>query len=68
MDPLAGLMKTLGTPNVTPEFKKTIAEGVSQMAGDRSVKQLAQEENRLLVDLIKLRAQQAKALAAEAHA
>jgi 3-hydroxyacyl-CoA dehydrogenase len=68
MDPLVGLMKALGTPDVTPELKKTIADGVSQMAGGHSVEQLAQEENRLLVDLIKLRAQQAKALAAEAHA
>jgi hypothetical protein len=32
MDPLAALMKALGTPDVTPELKKTIAEGVSQMA------------------------------------
>jgi len=38
------------------------------MAGGHSVEQLAQEENKLLVDLIKLRAQQAKILAAEAHA
>ena len=58
----------LGTPDVTPELKKTIAEGVSQMAGGHSVEQLAQEENKLLVDLIKLCAQQAKVLAAEAHA
>ena len=68
MDPLVGIMKALGTPDVTPELKRTIAEGVSQMAGGHSVSQLAQEENRLLVDLIKLRAQQAKVLAAEAHA
>lgn len=68
MDPLAALMKALGTPDFTPELKKTIAEGVSQMAGGHSVEQLAQEENKLLVDLIKLRAQQARALAAEAHA
>jgi hypothetical protein len=68
MDPLVGLMKALGTPDVTPDLKKTIAEGVSQMAGDHSVEQLAQEENKLLVNLIKLRAQQAHVLAAEAHA
>ena len=60
--------EVLGTPDVTPELKKTIAEGVSQMAGGHSVEQLAQEENKLLVDLIKLRAQQAKVLVAEAHA
>ena len=62
MDPLAGLMKALGTPDVTPELKKTIAEGVSKMAGDHSVEQLAQEENKVLVDLIKLRTQQGKAV------
>jgi hypothetical protein len=52
MDPLAGLMKALGAPGVISELKKTIAEGVSQMARDHSVERLAQEENRLLVDLI----------------
>jgi len=67
-DPLAALMRALGTPDVTPEPKKTIAEGISQMAGGHSVEQLAQEENKLLVDLIKLRAQRAKVLVAEAHA
>lgn len=68
MDPLAALMRALGTPDVTPELKKTIAEGVSQMAGGHAVEQLAQKENKLLVDLIKLRAQQAKVLVAETHA
>jgi hypothetical protein len=38
------------------------------MVGGHSVEQLAQEENRLLVDLIKLRVQQAKVLMTEAHA
>ena len=59
MDPMAGLIKTLGTPDVTPELKKTIAEGVLQEAGDRSVDQLAQNENELLVGLLRLRSQQA---------
>ena len=68
MDPLVGLMKALGTPDVTPELKKTIAEGVSQMAGDSSVEQLAQEEDEVLVGLIKLRAQQGKTLQEEIHA
>jgi 3-hydroxyacyl-CoA dehydrogenase len=60
MDPLVGLMKALGTPDVTPELKKTIADGVSQMAGNHSVEQLAHEEDEVLVGLIKLRAQQGK--------
>ena len=68
MDPMAGLIKTLGTPDVTPELKKTIADGVLQEATNRSVEQLAQEENELLVGLIRLRAHQGKELAAETHA
>ena len=59
MDPMAGLIKTLGTPDVTPELKKTIAEGVLQEAGEHSVDQLAQNENELLVGLLRLRSQQA---------
>jgi 3-hydroxyacyl-CoA dehydrogenase len=55
MDPLAGLMKALGTPDVTPELKKTIADGVLQIAGNRSVEQLAHEENEKLVGLLNLR-------------
>ncbi len=57
MDPLAGMIKALGAPEVTPELKQTIAEGVLQEAGDRSVDQLAHEENELLVGLLRLRAQ-----------
>ena len=68
MDPLVGLMKALGTPDVTPELKKTITDGVSQIAGDRSVEQLAQEEDDVLVGLIKLRAQQGKAVEEVVHA
>jgi carnitine 3-dehydrogenase len=55
MDPLAGMMKTLGTPDITPDLKRTIAEAVLQEAGDRSVEQLAQDENELLVGLLRLR-------------
>src|SRR5439155_3297948 len=57
MDPLAGMIKVLGTPDITPELKQTIVEGVLGEAGNRSVDQLAQEENKLLVGLIRLRAQ-----------
>jgi len=58
MDPLAGMIKTLGTPDITLDLKRTIAEGVLQEAGDRSVEQLAQEENERLVGLLRLRARQ----------
>jgi 3-hydroxyacyl-CoA dehydrogenase/DNA-binding beta-propeller fold protein YncE len=55
MDPLVGMMKSLGNPEVTAEVKQTIIEGVLREAGDRSVDQLAQEENRVLVGLLRLR-------------
>ena len=51
MGPLEGLMKALGSPNVTPELKQTVADGVTQMAGSRSVEQLAEEENAVLTGL-----------------
>jgi 3-hydroxyacyl-CoA dehydrogenase len=55
MDPLVGMMKSLGNPEVTAEVKQTIIEGVLREAGDRTVDQLAQEEDRILVGLLKLR-------------
>lgn len=55
MDPLTVLMKNLGNPEVTTELKQTIVKGVMQEAGNRSVAQLAQEENEILLQLINLR-------------
>src|SRR4029079_15460953 len=57
MDPLAGMMKVLGTPNITPELKQAIIDGVMREAAGRSVDQLAQEENRVLVGLLQLRSE-----------
>ena len=59
MDPLGGMMKTLGKPQITPALKKTIADGVLKEAADRSVEQLAKEENEVLLGLIRLRSQHA---------
>jgi carnitine 3-dehydrogenase len=56
MDPLAGMMKALGTPNITPQLKQTIIDGVMREAAGRSVDQLAREENEVLIGLLKLRA------------
>jgi carnitine 3-dehydrogenase len=55
MTPLEGMMKTLGTPNITSELKQKIVDGVVHVAAGRSVDQLAQEENRVLIGLFKLR-------------
>jgi 3-hydroxyacyl-CoA dehydrogenase len=58
MDPLAAMMKTLENPELTGELKQTIALGVLREAGNRSVEQLAQEESKILLGLLRLRASQ----------
>src|SRR5947199_1982639 len=71
MDPLTAMIKTHGTPDVTPELKQTIIDGVMREAGERSVDQLAHDENGVLVGLLKLRANGASASSGEkkpAHA
>ena len=61
MEPLAAMMKTLGNPEVTTELKQMIIRGVMQEAGNRSVEQLAKEENETLLGLLSLRAKGATA-------
>jgi 3-hydroxyacyl-CoA dehydrogenase len=56
MDPLAAMMKTLGTPEITPQLKQIVVDAVLKEAGGRSVEQLAREENAVLSGLLKLRA------------
>ncbi len=58
MDPLASMMKTLGNPELTDELKQTITQGVLREAGNRSVEQLTQEESKMLLGLLRLRAGQ----------
>jgi carnitine 3-dehydrogenase len=61
MDPLAAMMKTLGNPEVTPELKQTIVEGVTREAAGRSVDELAREENEVIIGLLRLRANRTSA-------
>ena len=56
MEPLAGMMKVLGTPNITPHLKQTIIDGVLREAAGRSVAQLAKKENEVIIGLLRLRA------------
>jgi 3-hydroxyacyl-CoA dehydrogenase len=56
MDPLAAMMKTLGNPQVTPELKQTIVDGVMREAAGHSVDELAREENEVIIGLLRLRA------------
>src|ERR1700756_3302848 len=57
MDPLAGMMKVLGTPNITPELKQKVVDGVIREAGGRSVDELAQAENDVIIGLLRARAE-----------
>ena len=59
MGPLEGMMKALGDPSITPQLKQTISEGVLQEAGNRSVEELANQENEMLVGLLRLRSKAA---------
>src|SRR5262249_54853573 len=56
MEPLAGMMKVLGTPNITPQLKQTVTDGVLREAAGRSVAQLAKKENEVIIGLLRLRA------------
>ena len=57
MDGLARLMKSLAMPDVTDELKQTVVDGVLAEAGDRTLEQLAQDENEVMLAALKLRAQ-----------
>src|SRR6201987_2994673 len=57
MPPLEGMMKMLGTPNITAELKQKVINGVMREAAGRPVDQLAQEENRVIIGLLRSRAQ-----------
>jgi 3-hydroxyacyl-CoA dehydrogenase len=57
MEPLAGMFKALGNPTVTPELKQMIVDGVMREAGNRSVDELAQAENEVIIGLLRARAE-----------
>ena len=51
------LWKVLGTPGLTPEFKQRLAAGTVEEAAGRSVAELAEAENEVIVGLLRLRAE-----------
>jgi len=56
MEGFAGLIKKLEMPNVTPELMQTIIDGVLKEANGQSVEQLAEAENKIVLELLALRA------------
>ena len=62
MDGLVGLMKKLEMPDVTQVLMETIVDGVLKEANGESVEQLAQAENKVVLELLALRAKAGKTL------
>lgn len=62
MDGFAGQMRKLEMPDVTPELMQTVIGGVLKEANGQSVEQLAEAENKLVLDLLALRAKAGKTL------
>lgn len=49
-------------PDVTPALMQTIIGGVLKEAGDQSVEQLAQAENKMVLELLAVRAKAGRTL------
>lgn len=62
MDGFAGLMKQLQMPDVTPTLRQTIIDGVLKEANGQSVEELAQAENKVVMELLALRAKAGRTL------
>jgi 3-hydroxyacyl-CoA dehydrogenase len=56
MPPLEAMIKDLKMPDITPALKQTIVDGVLKEAKERSVEQLADAENDVILGLLSLRA------------
>jgi 3-hydroxyacyl-CoA dehydrogenase len=63
MPGLESMIAALKAPDFTDELRQTIVDGVLKIAGNRSVDQLARDENEILLGLIKLRQKSSNATA-----
>jgi 3-hydroxyacyl-CoA dehydrogenase len=59
--PISACWKDLGVPELTPELQRMIIDGVLREVGSRSLAQLAQERDALLLGLLRLRAKLGRA-------
>ena len=55
MPPLTALIGSLAAPDVTDVLKQTVVDGVLREVGERTVDQLANQENEVLLGLLALR-------------
>jgi carnitine 3-dehydrogenase len=63
MDPMVDMWKSLGNPELTPDLKRTIIDGVLQEADGRPVAELAADRDAMLLALQAVRANYAPAAA-----
>jgi carnitine 3-dehydrogenase len=56
MTGFVGQMRKLEMPDVTPALMQTLIDGVLKEANGQSVEQLAQSENKVVLELLALRA------------
>jgi 3-hydroxyacyl-CoA dehydrogenase len=56
MEGFAGLMRKLEMPDITPTLLQTVINGVLKEANGQSVEQLAETENKIVLELLALRA------------
>ena len=57
MDPMAAMWRSLGNPEVTPELKQKIIDGVLEEANGHSIDELAAERDEMLFGLLSVRAE-----------
>jgi 3-hydroxyacyl-CoA dehydrogenase len=62
MEGFAGQMRKLEMPDVTPALMQTVIDGVLKEANGQSVEQLAQAENKVVLELLALRANAGRTL------
>jgi carnitine 3-dehydrogenase len=62
MEGFVGQMRKLEMPDVTPALTQMVIDGVLKEANGQSVEQLAQAENKLVMELLALRAKAGKTL------
>jgi len=62
MDGFVGQMRKLEMPEVTPALMQTVIDGVMKEANGQSVEQLAEAENKVVLELLLLRAKAASTL------
>lgn len=61
--PMAAWWKTLGSPEITPEFQRKLIDSVHAEVGSRSIEELATERDELLIGLVELRNKRSETVA-----